>query len=58
MTTCIFQEFGDSARARKLYADDDDDEDEEELEPNPKLGAGWQILSTFNQARYKKSVSL
>ena len=34
------QEFGDSARARKLYADDDDDEDEEELEPNPKLGAG------------------
>ena len=33
------QEFGDSARARKLYIDDESEE-EEELEPNPKLGAG------------------
>ena len=36
----LLQEFGDSARARKLYIDDDDDDEEEELEPNPKLGAG------------------
>ena len=43
------QEFGDSARARKLYADDsDDDDDDEELEPNPKLAAG----STFYQFSY------
>ena len=35
-----FQEFGDSARARKLYAADSDEEEEEELEPNPKLAAG------------------
>ena len=34
------QEFGDSARARRLYADDDDDEEEQELEPNPKLSQG------------------
>ena len=36
----FFQEFGDSARARRLYADDDDDEEEQELEPNPKLAQG------------------
>lgn len=36
----MFQEFGDSARARRLYADDDDDEEEQELEPNPKLSQG------------------
>ena len=36
----LLQEFGDSARARKLYAQDSDDEEEEELEPNPKLAAG------------------
>ena len=36
------QEFGDSARARRLYADDDDDEEEQELEPNPKLAQGRQ----------------
>ena len=36
-----FQEFGDSARARKLYEQDSDDDDEDgELEPNPKLEAG------------------
>ena len=35
----LWQEFGDSARARKLYIDDESEE-EEELEPNPKLGAG------------------
>lgn len=37
--TILWQEFGDSARARKLYIDDESEE-EEELEPNPKLGAG------------------
>ena len=36
----LLQEFGDSARARRLYADDDDDEEEQELEPNPKLSQG------------------
>ena len=41
----MFQEFGDSARARRLYADDDDDEEEQELEPNPKLAQGKQICS-------------
>ena len=35
----MLKEFGDSARARKLYIDDESEE-EEELEPNPKLGAG------------------
>ena len=35
----LLKEFGDSARARKLYIDDESEE-EEELEPNPKLGAG------------------
>ena len=39
-TVVLFQEFGDSARARRLYADDDDDEEEQELEPNPKLAQG------------------
>jgi len=42
-------EFGDSARARKLYADDDDDEDEEELEPNPKLGAGNDLPRRYGE---------
>ena len=36
----LFQEFGDSARARKLYEQDSDDDDDEELEPNPKLEQG------------------
>ena len=40
LDSCCFQEFGDSARARRLYADDDDDEEEQELEPNPKLAQG------------------
>ena len=44
------QEFGDSARARKLYEQDsDDDEEDEELEPNPKLEAGetaWTARDT------------
>ena len=43
------QEFGDSARARKLYADDDDDDEEQELEPNPKLGAGTERLYEWRQ---------
>ena len=34
------QEFGDSARARKLYEADSDDDDDEEIEPNPKLEQG------------------
>ena len=36
----MFQEFGDSARARKLYEQDSDDDDDEEIEPNPKLEQG------------------
>ena len=40
------QEFGDSARARKLYEQDSDDDDEDgELEPNPKLEAGEMVQS-------------
>ena len=35
-----FQEFGDSARARKLYEQDSDDDDDDEVEPNPKLEPG------------------
>ena len=44
LTCYLFQEFGDSARARRLYADDDDDEEEQELEPNPKLSQGESKL--------------
>ena len=41
MFIILLQEFGDSARARKLYEQDSDDDDEDgELEPNPKLEAG------------------
>ena len=40
MIVYIFQEFGDSARARKLYEQDSDDDDDEEIEPNPKLEQG------------------
>ena len=45
---CIspLQEFGDSARARKLYEQDSDDDDEDaELDPNPKLEAGEMVWS-------------
>jgi hypothetical protein len=48
----VFQEFGDSARARKLYAAESDDEEEEELEPNPKLAGGkttQQSINAWNQ---------
>ena len=42
----LLQEFGDSARARKLYEQDSDDDDEDgELEPNPKLEAGEMVQS-------------
>ena len=41
-----FQEFGDSARARKMY-EQDSESDEEELEPNPKLEQG-NFLSLTN----------
>ena len=34
------QEFGDSARARKLYEQDSDDDNDEELEINIKLEQG------------------
>ena len=47
---CVsFQEFGDSARARKLY-EQDSESDDEELEPNPKLEQGkstWASQSTL-----------
>ena len=36
----LIQEFGDSARARKLYEQDSDDDDDEELEINIKLEQG------------------
>ena len=39
-----FQEFGDSARARKMY-EQDSESDEEELEPNPKLEQGNFFVS-------------
>ena len=35
-----FKEFGDSARARKLYEQDTDSDDDDELETNPKLEQG------------------
>ena len=41
----IVQEFGDSARARKLYEQDSDDDDDEELEPNPKLEQGNAVFN-------------
>ena len=37
------QEFGDSARARKLYEQDSDDDDDDEVEHNPKLEQGKPI---------------
>ena len=43
----IFQEFGDSARARKLYEQDSDDDDDEEIEPNPKLEQGKPAKDNF-----------
>ena len=36
----VLQEFGDSARARKLYEQESDDDDDDEIEPNPKLEQG------------------
>ena len=46
MFIILLQEFGDSARARKLYEQDSDDDDEDgELEPNPKLEAGEMVQS-------------
>ena len=40
-------EFGEGARARKMYendTDDEDDEDEKFTEPNPKLSQGTRAL--------------
>ena len=42
----IFKEFGEGARARKMYIDDSDDEEEEDESlqaPNPKLSQGSEI---------------
>ena len=45
----VLQEFGDSARARKLYEAESDDDDDDEIEPNPKLEQGkfLCIISTY-----------
>ena len=45
----VLQEFGDSARARKLYEQESDDDDDDEIEPNPKLEQGkfLCIISTI-----------
>ena len=62
MSNIFLQEFGDSARARKLYIDDESEE-EEELEPNPKLGAGLSItmtmrmMTTIMRRRRRKSLN-
>ena len=42
----MFQEFGEGARARKMYIDDSDDDEEEDESlqaPNPKLSQGSEI---------------
>ena len=39
----VLQEFGDSARARKLYEQESDDDDDDEIEPNPKLEQGKHL---------------
>ena len=41
------QEFGDSARARKLYEQDSDDDNDEELEINIKLEQGTHKYILF-----------
>ena len=62
LSNIFLQEFGDSARARKLYIDDESEE-EEELEPNPKLGAGLSItmtmrmMTTIMRRRRRKSLN-
>ena len=44
-----FQEFGDSARARKLWAEQDSDDDEDEtIEHNPKLEQGKKLSRISN----------
>jgi hypothetical protein len=43
VTNFIFQEFGQGARARRLYENDSEDEEEKEvviLKENPKLQQG------------------
>ena len=47
----IFQEFGDSARARKLYEQDSDDDDDEELEINIKLEQGTYLDNVLDSFR-------
>ena len=43
----VLQEFGDSARARKLYEQESDDDDDDEIEPNPKLEQGKFLLDNI-----------
>jgi hypothetical protein len=43
----VLQEFGDSARARKLYEQESDDDDDDEIEPNPKLEQGNFLCLCF-----------
>ena len=43
----VLQEFGDSARARKLYEQESDDDDDDEIEPNPKLEQGKFLYLCF-----------
>ena len=45
----FYQEFGDSARAKKLYEEDSDAEDEVENVPNAKLAAGELIKTQAKQ---------
>lgn len=42
-------EFGDSARAKKLYEEESEDEDDELAAPNPKLGAGNSLPRRYGQ---------
>lgn len=42
-------EFGDSARARKLYEQDSDDDDADEVEPNPKLEQGNDLPRRYGE---------
>ena len=52
---CIFssfKEFGEGARARKMYKNDSDDEDEDENKPkgpNPKLAQGSDLPKRYGQ---------
>ena len=52
-------EFGEGARARKMYendTDDEEDDDEKITEPNPKLAQGTQRARKFKKVQAKKLV--